>query len=730
MAEYYYINKERYSTESLSESFASTSILPHAVSCKSHPITTIRFNLKGTKSEKNVSETCLNPKFLAHILAHQECLKAINGNLKDDLKMTIKQIPGNFSALEISVEEGVMENMKLEEMYNVINKYCREQLKIIEHDIDEERFSFADLKLGKFLKGMTYPHCISIFFDGKLSLAGHGAEIIVFERDILSSILNDEVVRDSFSIEKEQLMYLKVIHYADEISKDFSVEVVFEDEAESGTVAFHGLREDVVNVQRNISHCLQNYHKRLWTRPLKRNEQCLLQEKEVIRHFKGVFKKYKCSYLITDDCLRVARKISDMDILKTELENALFVEMNHSLSKVEKIFFESEQWIEQYKILRNNTKKQVIITVEVNELSVTCLPHVQIQVKSCLESFLRERIKSELMEWGCSVDAKEFFKNVKAEEILQIRNSMEDSIMALSIEDDGILAKGTESGIKKCKQELKTIISSVKYKKGEFAASEEAVNHFLTSEGKRKLHEIEKKTRSVIYMKTFCKIKMELGNIEEDKGDVIVNSVSTVTSSTAAQSTVAKAIFEKGGGEFQNKLVQKTNGRMQYGEVVETEAGGNLQCKAVYHACLPNSSDQPEKDVRDIAMECLKKAGQDHHTSISLPALGTGTYNYPPDRAAKGLLDAIVEFTRNTPSLLEKVTIVLFAESKRNIKEAFQQEYQRRCQTVSGSSISILERGCITSGKFTIVSESQQMLTEAKRYIEEEIATLLRNLQA
>ncbi|XP_062599550.1 uncharacterized protein LOC134261093 [Saccostrea cucullata] len=721
-----------YGTESLTESLATTSITPQFVSCKSHQITTIKYNLEGTQNNKDVGETSLNSKLLVHILSHQECLKSVNGKLKDNLKMSIHKIPGDFSALKVTMEHGVKENLKLEEMYNVIDEFCREHLKIIKHDIDEENFSFGDLKLGKFLQGMEDPHCVSIFFDKKLFLAGHEADIVVFERDILSSILKDQVVRDSFSIEQEQVTYLKVMHYREEISKEFSVDVVFEEEGESGIVALHGLREDVVNVQRNISRCLQNYHKRFWARPLKRNEQCLVQEKEVKRHLKQVFKKHKCPYFIPDDCLSlyVTSKISDMDILKEKLENELFVEMNQSLSKVEKVLFESEQWVEHYNILRTNTKKQVIITVEGDALLVTCLPQVQIQVQSCLEGFLGERIKSEMMEWGCSVEAKEMAQYVKREKVFQIMNTMEDSIKEISMEDDGIRLKGTKIGIEKCKQELKTFISNVKYKRGAFAvASQEVVNHFLTPGGKGQLQEIRRETRSVIHLTNFCKIKVEQGNIAEDDVDVIVNSVNIDTSSTVAQSTVAKAIFEKGGDEIQNRLVQKTSGRMQYGDVVETEAGGRLLCKVVYHACLPASTDQSQKEVKDIAMECLKRAGGDRHTSISFPALGTGTYGYPPDSAAKGLLDAIVEYTRNTPSLLEKVTIVLFAESKKSVKEAFQQEYQRRCLVESGSTILTLERGYIASGKFTVVSESEPNLQEAKRRIDELIATILRNPQ-
>lgn len=67
------------------------------------------------------------------------------------------------------------------------------------------------------------------------------------------------------------------------------------------------------------------------------------------------------------------------------------------------------------------------------------------------------------------------------------------------------------------------------------------------------------------------------------------------TTTSVGQSTVAGAIFEKGGRGFQETLVQKTSGRMEYGDIAVTEAGGNLRCKVVYHACLrENPSHQEE----------------------------------------------------------------------------------------------------------------------------------------
>ncbi|XP_056010562.1 uncharacterized protein LOC125682389 [Ostrea edulis] len=700
------------------------------LSCKSHPITAIQYKVKGSQEESKLSELGLDPKYLAHILTHDECLQAVNENLKNDMKVTIKRVPGNLSAMEVFVEdEDVLK--KKEDICRIIDEYCREHLMKSEHDIDEEKFSFADFKMGKFLEGMDDSIRVSLFFDGKLSLVGHETGIRIFETEILSSILDDEVVKILMEVDREQLMYLKVIRYPTKISKEFAVGVTLD---EVGVhVELRGLREDVVNARRNVTRHLQSYKTHFWSTQLKRDERTLLLERRVRHHLNEVFQRNKCSYLIEGDKMFMVTKTDGTEVVKKRLEDALFVEKRQSLSKLEGNLFNSEQWMKSKSVvLRNNTQRQVVVTVEGDELLVTCLPHVKIEVENFLESFLNENIKSRLIEWGCSEDGKIFFQHFNCEEILELAKSKEDSIMSISVEDDGIHVKGTESGITDCQQVLATIVNKVQCCRAEYAtfSEEEVVEHFTSSAGKRSLQEIGQRTRSVIHLKHCCKIHIKHGSIASEEADVIVNSVHTNTAVSVGQSTVAGAIFEKGGGDYQNKLVQKTGGRMQCGEIADTEASGNLRCKTVYHVCLPECSQKPQEDVHDIAVKCLKKAQQENYTSLSFPALGTGVYKYPGNLSAKGLFDAIVEFTTNTSSTsLDTVTVVLYEESTRNVIEAFEQEYNRRRWTGSDSPLVPLKRGCITCAKFTIISESEKKREEAKKKIDAEIATISQKTQ-
>lgn len=75
-----------------------------------------------------------------------------------------------------------------------------------------------------------------------------------------------------------------------------------------------------------------------------------------------------------------------------------------------------------------------------------------------------------------------------------------------------------------------------------------------------------------------------------------------------------------------------------------------------------------KKEVRKIAKMCLEKAARDGFTSLSFPALGTGVYNYFGAESAKGLFDAIIEFS-DTNLLVKKIDIVLFEGARQDVRE-------------------------------------------------------------
>lgn len=295
--------------------------------------------------------------------------------------------------------------------------------------------------------------------------------------------------------------------------------------------------------------------------------------------------------------LYVASVTREVNSFRSYLENALFVEIKRNLSNLESNIFLSDEWVKNKNIiLQTNTKKQCIVSVSGNDLVATCLPHVKDQVQIFIDDFLKEKIHLKIIEWNCAEDTKQMCLRVKKEEIMEMMESRKDEMMSISLEDDGVHLRGTDIGIQSCQEMLKSTFDDRQFYKTTFkAASEEVMNHLSNPGGKREIEEIGKRTRSVINVKSNCKITIKNGNIANEEVDVIVNSVHTNTLSSVGPSTVAGAIFEKGGHGYQEKLVQKTSGSLEYGDIAVTEAGGNLRCKAVYHACLHEKPSSQEE---------------------------------------------------------------------------------------------------------------------------------------
>ncbi|XP_034301047.2 uncharacterized protein [Magallana gigas] len=566
------------------------------------------------------------------------------------------------------------------------------------------------------------------FSEDKMSVVGHDEDIACFRDGILTSVLHDEVITDSMNLDEEQFLYLNITHF--QIKRKFSVDFELEDKTcleKNGicSARFRGLKEDVVNAKREVRGRLEKYDKHFLSRQLNNNERLLFLEKRVNDHIHCELKRRNCSYLVVKDILYVASETQRVDSFKSYLENALFVEIKRTLCDLERTIFLSDEWVnKKYPLLRNNTRKKVIVSVFGNDLVATCLPGVREQVESSLEDFLNEKIKLKIVEWKCADDIKELCLSVKKEEIMEMLESKKDEMVSISLKDDGVHLRGTDIGINSCQAMLESTIDDKKIYRTTFTASSEAVINQLSNPAtKQRLQEIGKKTRCVINVKSHCKIIMKNGNIAEEDVDVIVNSVHTDTNFCARPSTVAKAIFEKGGTYFQNKLVQKTSGRMEYGHIAVTEGGGNLRCKAVYHACFDKTPTSQEEEVRKIAKMCLEKAARDGFTSLSFPALGTGVYNYSGAESAKGLFDAIIEFS-DTNLLVKKIDIVLFEGARQDVRETYQREYRNRFCRDSTSALISLTKGCITAGNVTIVAENQQNIDNARKELENLLTAL------
>ncbi|CAJ1078797.1 protein mono-ADP-ribosyltransferase PARP14-like isoform X3 [Xyrichtys novacula] len=186
-----------------------------------------------------------------------------------------------------------------------------------------------------------------------------------------------------------------------------------------------------------------------------------------------------------------------------------------------------------------------------------------------------------------------------------------------------------------------------------------------------------------VQTKEVVDISVLKGNIENSTTDVIVNTVSKDLDLT--KGAVSNAILRVAGRNLQ-QLVWENNQSANIGDVIAT-AGCNLKCKEVFHAVAPNwdnGKGSPDKILKGIFCECLGKAEDNSHTSISLPAIGTGILGFPKDHVALSLLKEISEFSsKKKPKHLKKVVIVLYPGDSPTI-QAFTDEFKKQFPNATG----------------------------------------------
>ena len=88
----------------------------------------------------------------------------------------------------------------------------------------------------------------------------------------------------------------------------------------------------------------------------------------------------------------------------------------------------------------------------------------------------------------------------------------------------------------------------------------------------------------------------------------------------------------------------KSTGQLNAGDVFVSKAG-NLPCQAIAHALGPvwKGGSHNEEDVLQNAIEkCLKKTEKRGYSSIAIPALSTGAFNYPADKACAAIVEQVV----------------------------------------------------------------------------------------
>ncbi|MCB9146464.1 MAG: macro domain-containing protein [Anaerolineales bacterium] len=150
------------------------------------------------------------------------------------------------------------------------------------------------------------------------------------------------------------------------------------------------------------------------------------------------------------------------------------------------------------------------------------------------------------------------------------------------------------------------------------------------------------------------------GDITTEEVDAIVNAANE---HLAHGGGVAWAILKKGGSKIQEESdawVRK-HGLVSHAHPAWT-SGGNLPAKYVIHAVGPVWGDGNEDTkLQDAVNGSLRVADELKCESISMPAISTGIFGFPKDRAAGIIFRSVAAyFEKNSNSELKQVRIVLY----------------------------------------------------------------------
>lgn len=161
------------------------------------------------------------------------------------------------------------------------------------------------------------------------------------------------------------------------------------------------------------------------------------------------------------------------------------------------------------------------------------------------------------------------------------------------------------------------------------------------------------------------KLGLKMNNTQLDlvEGDITELDVEAIVNPANGKlllgGGVAGTIKRRGGPTIQEEC--NRIGGTAVGTAVMTGAG-KLRAKHVIHAMGPKMGEGDEdKKLSSAVRACLALADRHGLKSIAMPAISTGAFGFPLDRAARIILTEIQRYLQGGTKLL-RVVVVLYGE--------------------------------------------------------------------
>lgn len=167
------------------------------------------------------------------------------------------------------------------------------------------------------------------------------------------------------------------------------------------------------------------------------------------------------------------------------------------------------------------------------------------------------------------------------------------------------------------------------------------------------------------------KIRLTHGDITRQRADVIVNAANDSLSPGAG---VNGAILAAGGPAIQDELDRDHPNGCPTGSAVLTKAG-RLPAQFVAHAVGPIWQGGQAREADQLASayrSSFELAAAQNAATVACPAISTGIYGYPVDRAAPVALQAAADFLKGRSSVREIVFVLFDTPTLRAFESALQ----------------------------------------------------------
>ena len=156
------------------------------------------------------------------------------------------------------------------------------------------------------------------------------------------------------------------------------------------------------------------------------------------------------------------------------------------------------------------------------------------------------------------------------------------------------------------------------------------------------------------------RLQIVQGDLTQEQVDAIVNAANSHLQHGGG---VAGAILRRGGPEIQaeSEAWVREHGPVMHAGPAYTGAG-RLPCRYVIHAVGPVWGEGEEDEKLGAAVTgALQVADRLELSSLALPAISTGIFGFPKERAARLILAAIRRYFAGRPaSGLRQVRLTLF----------------------------------------------------------------------